>query len=268
MTIRTNLLASDLDGTLIPLDHAPIRLRELADLAERLEARENLLLAYVTGRDLGLAVDGIREHRLPEPDFLACDVGTSVYRCAADGYVLDQGYAHRMEEALGGLTAEEVRAVMAAVAGPELQPVTRQTPFKISYFLPAGADHEIMMARVAEALESFENRVQAVYSVRPEDGEGLVDLLPGSVAKDSAVRHIHRKVGLDARDVVYAGDSGNDQAAMLAGFRVVVVGNARPEFVSELKTRAAAAGVLSLIYFARAPFAAGVAEGCQHFQIF
>jgi HAD superfamily hydrolase (TIGR01484 family) len=267
MTQPRRLLASDLDGTLIPLDRHPQRARELADLTGRLEARETLLLAYVTGRDLDLALAGIREHKLPQPDFLACDVGTSLYRSSADGYVLDQAYTHRMREALGGLTAEEVRAAVAGVAGPRLQPGACQTPFKISYFLPADADHECIMARVAEALEPFEPRIQAVYSVRPEDGEGLLDLLPGSVAKDSAVRHISQQVGVKARDVVYAGDSGNDQAAMLAGFRGIVVGNARPEFVSELKTQAAAIGVLSLIYFARAPFAAGVAEGCEYHQV-
>jgi hydroxymethylpyrimidine pyrophosphatase-like HAD family hydrolase len=120
---------------------------------------------------------------------------------------------------------------------------------------------------VEEHLLPFEGRIQAVYSVRPSDGKGLLDLLPGAVAKDYALLHLRNHAGVHPEHLVYAGDSGNDLEAMLAGFKVVVVGNAEPDFVAELKARARQEDCLARIYFARAPFAAGVLEGCIHHGI-
>ena len=76
MSITRYLLASDLDGTLIPLERDAQRLREVAELVDAFEASEGLLLAYVTGRHLSLAQAGIEEIGLPSPDWFVCDVGT------------------------------------------------------------------------------------------------------------------------------------------------------------------------------------------------
>jgi hypothetical protein len=58
MSITRYLLASDLDGTLIPLERDAQRLREVEELVRALAASEDLRLAYVTGRHLALAQAG------------------------------------------------------------------------------------------------------------------------------------------------------------------------------------------------------------------
>jgi hydroxymethylpyrimidine pyrophosphatase-like HAD family hydrolase len=87
------------------------------------------------------------------------------------------------------------------------------------------------------------------------------------VAKDRAVRYLMERHGLDPDRVVYAGDSGNDGAAMLAGYWSIVVGNASSRFKEELRANARDRGVADRIYFAERSFAEGVIEGCRHFGL-
>ena len=103
------MLASDMDGTVIPMEVTDERSQEIAAFREAVEASSHLTLAYVTGRDLPLALKGMRQHRLPAPNTLVCDVGTSVYHATQTGYEEDQEYGKEMEKARGGLDVREVR---------------------------------------------------------------------------------------------------------------------------------------------------------------
>ena len=84
----------------------------------------------------------------------------------------------------------------------------------------------------------------------------------------STIRVVFRSgqsIVLTKDHLVYAGDSGNDRAAMLAGYRVIVVGNADAALKAELATESAVRGISERIYFAQKPYAAGVLEGLRHF---
>ena len=54
-----HLLASDMDGTVIPLDDKPERGEEIAHFANAFRERKDLALAYATGRDLQRVLRGI-----------------------------------------------------------------------------------------------------------------------------------------------------------------------------------------------------------------
>ena len=261
------LLACDMDGTVIPLEEGAGWESDVAAFRERVEAKPELCLAYVTGRDFPLALRGMEEHGLPRPAYLACDVGTSVYAERKGRFVLDEGYARNMEEAWGGVRASQVRERVSGVPGLQLQREDRQTPFKVSYEMAPGADHGALLAALDAHLGDLRHRVRVVYSVQASDGLGLLDLLPAGVAKDFAVRHILRETGLDPDRLVYAGDSGNDAAAMLAGFKGIVVGNAPEALKRSLRRDGAQHGILDRLYFARAPYSGGVLEGCRHFGL-
>ncbi len=269
MERKKALLASDLDGTVIPLEDALPWRRALEALRRALEANPDVMLAYVTGRDFELARRGMKEHGLPGPDFLVCDVGTSVFRAGDEGgFEPDDAYSSRMEGALGGVKAEDVHLLLETVAGLERQPPGCQTPFKISYFLNADAPHRNILTAVDERLVEVRDRIRPVYSVRPEDGVGLLDLLPAGVAKDFAVRYLQEVAGVDTESMVYAGDSGNDLAAFLAGYRTIVVGNAPEDLEEKVREESRTRGLEDRIYFAEGKYAAGVLEGCRHFGLF
>lgn len=262
------LLASDMDGTVIPLEETPGREREVAVFREAVENAPEVTLAYVTGRDFPLALKAIEQHSLPEPEILVCDVGTSVYHATPSGFELDEEYVRLMEEARGGLDVRDLRHAMMDVPELVLQPDDRHTESKLSYHLSPGADQALVLNSVQEVLEGLGGRIQAVFSVGAPSGRGLLDLLPAGVAKDYAIRYLHDHTGVHPDRLIYAGDSGNDLAAMLTGFKVVVVGNATPGLKDELVLRGGELGILDRLYFAEGFFAAGVLEGCRHFGVF
>jgi hydroxymethylpyrimidine pyrophosphatase-like HAD family hydrolase len=172
-----------------------------------------------------------------------------------------------MEKALGPLKANTIRRHLDAVSGLAPQPEDRQTPFKVSYYIEADLDHRSVLAATRQRLESLQGSAQVVYSASPQNGIGLVDVLPAGVAKDAALRYLHHIAGVEAHRTVYAGDSGNDLAAFLAGFPSVIVGNAPEDLKEEVLRKGAEEGLTEKLYFSRRPYAGGVLEGCRHFGI-
>lgn len=267
MPKNTTLLASDMDGTVIPLEEGPEQDRALAEFRKTVEEAKDLILAYVTGRGLALARKGMHQFRLPAPDFFVCDVGTSVYRLEDGDYSPDSEYARRMRNAMGGLDFGQVRESLGPVDHLLLQPEERQTEFKLSYHLPHEADHAEIVELVQGHLEELGGRVQAVYSVGAPSGRGLLDLLPMGAAKDFAVHYLQEVTGVDERNLVYAGDSGNDLAVMLAGFKAVVVANAGADLTEGLRERLDDEAMAARIHFSAFRYCAGVLDGCRHFGI-
>lgn len=259
------LLATDLDGTVIPPDWSAERLAEVEAFAAAVRGRDGLALAYVTGRHLEHALEGIRSVGLPEPDFLGCEVGTALYARRDGTYELDAGYRHAMSEALGADSRATARA-LAAHPDLELQPSDHQGEHKTSFFAPwPVAGH--LLDELRALASGVGARVGFVVSRDVDTGRGLVDALPEGVAKDRAVRYLAELLGLDSDQVVFAGDSGNDEAALLAGFRSVLVGNAPPALVERVRAETERMGRPERVYVARDRYAAGVLEGCRHFGV-
>ncbi|MDT8342209.1 MAG: HAD-IIB family hydrolase [Longimicrobiales bacterium] len=261
------LLAADLDGTLIPLDDDARTRAGVQRFRALVEAKPRLILAYVTGRDRVLAEAGIRATGLPLPDLLATDVGTELYRLSGDTFRPDPEYADLMRRAMGGVSAERIRALLEAHPGLEAQEAARQRPHKVSFYVDPALGERPLREGVAPLLAEAGADVSLVYSRDPVKGVGLLDVLPRGVAKDAAVRFLHDRTGVAEERLVYAGDSGNDRAAMLAGYRVVVVGNAPEPFKRELRRSARELGCAERLYFAREPYAAGVVEGLVHWGL-
>lgn len=235
-------------------------------MREALQDRTDVVLAYVTGRDFALARQGIDEHDLPPPDVLVCDVGTSVYHAGAGGFVLDEGYRGTMAAAFADTSPGDIRNALGEIADIEPQEDEKQAEFKISYYMTDRLETAIV-DRAKACLSRLGATASLVHSHDVETGRGLLDVLPAGVAKDHAIRYLHDHAGVDDKHLVYAGDSGNDRAAMLAGYRAIVVANAAESFKVDLRRGAAGANLTDLIYFAREPFAGGVLEGCRHFGL-
>ena len=72
------VLATDLDGTFVPLSGNSRNQADLKTIAEKLRQHE-ITLTFVTGRHLESVQRAIVEHALPKPDWIICDVGTTIY---------------------------------------------------------------------------------------------------------------------------------------------------------------------------------------------
>jgi len=263
----TYLLASDLDGTLIP----PAEVQDgggIQELTHALEGRSDVVLAYVTGRHLELSLAGVALHSLPIPDVLVCDVGTSVFLRETAHFVPDARYRERMMSALGASDLSAVRERLADVEGIVLQEEEKQAEFKLSYYLDAGERGEQRAERVGQLARDTLDGVNVVHSVDTVAGRGLLDILPAGVAKDTALAYLQELLGLTSDHVTFAGDSGNDFAALLSGFNAVLVGNASAELKDSVKAEARARDLAERVYVARGSYARGVVEGARRFGVF
>lgn len=260
------LLASDLDGTLIPAGLG-VDGEAIGRFRSAVAARD-LPLAYVTGRDVDLALRGIARFGLPLPDLMVCDVGTSVYQRVArsDRFVPDAAYAEQMRIALGGARRDDLLAPLATLAGLQFQDERKQTEFKVSFWVDPAA-LEALREQVDERLAPLPVRPRTIWSHDPHSGRPLLDLLPPGVAKHTGLEHVRRAGGFTLDDIVFAGDSGNDLEALVSGHPAVVVANAPDAVKAEVRARAGDRGMLERIYFARRSFADGVLEGCRHFGV-
>ncbi len=260
------LLASDMDGTVIPLDDQSERGREIALFSDALNEQPELALAYVTGRDLQRVLKGIEQWKLPEPDWLICDVGTSLYHPGDDDgeWVLDADYRSEMATCFGGHTARDVATVLEDF--PE-QDASRQTEFKRSYVFPLEDEPEKQLPEIRSKLQVAGISAELVYSVDVYSGEAFLDVLPAGVAKDYAVHFLRNQLQLEVDQIVYAGDSGNDEHAFKSGIKGIVVANADAQLIAELKQWSDDDIKRDRLFYATRPFIAGVHEGCRHFGV-
>ena len=112
-----------------------------------------------------------------------------------------------------------------------------------------------------------------VYSFDSQDGKGLLDLLPNSATKQTALEYVAAEYGCAKEDVVFCGDSGNDIFPLTAGFCGVLVRNADDQLVASVN-RAMELDPNLKVYFAKGGFeglngyyASGVLEGAAHYGL-
>jgi hydroxymethylpyrimidine pyrophosphatase-like HAD family hydrolase len=104
-----------------------------------------------------------------------------------------------------------------------------------------------------------------IDSVDEAKNVSLIDVLPATAAKDSALQYLREKAGVSESRVVYAGDSGNDLAAFISGCKAIVVGNTTDSVKEQVRLRAPHP---DRVFFAPGPCVEGVLQGCRHFGVF
>lgn len=265
------ILASDLDRTLLPNGRWPPDPGAI-DLFNELTQRHDVLVVYVTGRNLNLTENAIREFGIRYPHVLISDVGTSIRNYEQDGWKPHSGWETHVKQTSPRWDADAVRSAVAAVGGLTEQENEHCGPFKQSYYV----DHdrkEAILRTVDELVKGKFDEV-IVYSYDPQSGKGLLDFLPQSATKQTALEYIAEELGMNKSDVVFCGDSGNDVYPLTAGFSGVLVRNADEQLVASVKQAADARPELKL-YFAKGSFrglngfyTSGVIEGAYHYGIF
>ena len=85
------ILATDLDRTLLPNGEWECD-KEAINLFNELTAAQNVLVVYVTGRNLDLTEKAIKEYGVRFPDVLCGDVGTSIRKYQNGEWNFDEGW--------------------------------------------------------------------------------------------------------------------------------------------------------------------------------
>lgn len=265
------ILATDLDRTLLPNGSWPPDAGAI-ELFNELTERHEVLVVYVTGRNLRLTEEAIQEYGIRHPHVLIGDVGTSIRKFDQDGWAAHTGWEAHVRRTSPGWDVDAIRSAVAGVGGLTEQAREHCGPFKQSYYV----DHE----RREAVLETVDERVKGrfdeviVYSYDSRSGKGLLDLLPHCATKQTALEYIADELGSRHEDVVFCGDSGNDVFALTAGFAGVLVRNADDQLVAGV-SQAIEENPQLQVYFARGDFrglngyyTSGVIEGAYHYGIF
>lgn len=266
------LLCCDLDRTLIPNGAQSVSDGAMEALA-RLAARPEVTLAFVTGRSRILVERAILKWRLPVPDIVAGDVGTSIYDVGPEHLWREwQAWAERIAPDWNGHRHEALAAALADIDLMTLQSDEGQARFKLSYSAPADVDAAALIAAVEARLAPLGVRAEVTWSIDETVPIGLVDILPKSASKQGAVECIREEKGFPPERTVFAGDSGNDLPVLAGPLRAILVANATEAVRGEAQRRAALNGKTGDLYLAKGGFrgmngcyAAGVLEGLAHF---
>lgn len=256
------VLATDLDATFLPV--TPAAEAAARRLGEHFSASPRRLV-YLTGRHLASVEGLIDAGRLPRPHLLVCDVGTSLYRTGGSGRFEEvPEYRERLREIVGEETLVALRDVLRARDDLTEQEAEKQGAHKLSFYCDAGAA-ETLAATLGDEIRRDARALAVLWSVDPETGRGLLDVLPTGVDKGFALGWLDDADELDRSAAVYAGDSRNDLGALTGGVRGILVGNAPDRLRREVRTLEREAGLGERVYFAREPGTEGVLEGCRHF---
>lgn len=237
------LFSTDIDGTLIG---KPDALERFGASWTACPADSRPLLCYNTGRLVDDMLELIERGDLIPPDYLICGVGTLIYDYQKKEKVKD--FTEILEE---GWNRERVEGVLSGISGSSVQPKHFQGPYKSSWFLRDASDAQI--AQVDKALEEADLDVNVIYSSNRD-----LDVVPKYANKGNALTWLIKRLGISPKEVLVAGDTGNDSAMFRKkGVRGIVVGNAQPELHERT--------VGLEVYRADGVCADGVLEGLVHY---
>ncbi len=260
-----NVLVSDLDGTLIPFPGVRQNEEDL-DQIHRLRETHDFMLIFATGRSFQSVQDALEQHLLPVPDWIICDVGTSVYEKSGDSFSNLRDYHEKLDEICVGVDRREIETILEPLKGLQLQPEENQSDFKISYWCEENELHRFV-DQVNEIRQQNSLPYTCLGSVDPFSKRGLVDILPAKVDKAYALEWLSELLDLTAGRILYAGDSGNDLAALVGRYASVVVGNASEQLRTEALKLLKAHNREETCYFAENFATSGVLEGMKHYKM-
>ncbi len=261
-----HVLATDLDGTFIPLNGDIQNQSDLQILRDQFE-RHDISLIFVTGRHFASVAQAINDFHLPLPQWIICDVGTSIFHRQDSGELTPvTAYQDYQDRIIKSMPLAALRERLQDIPGLRLQEQEKQGRFKLSFYAEASQLDRLVNV-IQDDLDQSTAPYSIIHSVDPFNGDGLIDLLPATVSKAHALKWWSQKYNLNPGDIVFAGDSGNDLAALTAGYRTILVGNAHRTLARQVFDRHKESGWKNLLYLADGKATSGVLEGCRWFGL-
>lgn len=272
------LLCCDLDRTLIPNGRQP----ESPDARPRLRRicqHPEVHLTLISGRDLGLVLSGIDEWKLPAPEFIIGDVGTTIYTPTSGSMSLDANvwaswpaWTAEIAPDWSGMTHDDITDVLQDLSALTAQERDKQGMLKASYYVDRSANPDILEAEIQRRLWRLGINARLVWSYDEMAAVGLLDVLPINASKLHAMEFLMHQQGYSPNRTIFAGDSGNDLHALTSHINGILVANAEPDVKTRALDTVQAAGLADTLYLAEGDFlgmngnySAGVLEGLAHY---
>ncbi|MEX0931741.1 MAG: HAD-IIB family hydrolase [Candidatus Paceibacterota bacterium] len=266
------ILATDLDRTLLPngTESYDGTLPELFRLVRKYE----MMLIYVSGRNLSMLKDAQKEFGIELPDYFIGEVGTMVYKRFEGELTVHPEWESYLRQSAPEWDKEKIeQLLLKEIPSLVLQEDEKQNKFKLSFYIHDTLHAEEYVEKVHSCVSKFEG-VEVVYSTDPLMKDiGLLDILPKSATKLSALEFVREFVGAEKQDIIYAGDSGNDILPLTGGYRGILVRNASRDTLTTVNKHHADNKTDALIYQAvgdevhNGNYSSGIIEGLVHFKV-
>ncbi|MGJ8652532.1 MAG: HAD-IIB family hydrolase [Opitutaceae bacterium] len=263
--IPARTLATDLDGTLIPLPGNAHNKKALAEIFRDHESGK-LNLIYATGRHFESVLEAIDQYTLPTPDWIVCDVGSAIFRQVDNAYQRFTPYEDHLHETTGSVNRDKVESTLSEIDGLDLQAPDHQQRFKVSYQCTSETVNKLL-SQIETRLNDADLPYDCMGSVDPFENCGLIDVLPRNVSKAYALLWLATHADFKPDEVIYSGDSGNDYAALVSGFRAIIVANSSEGLVDKVQMTLKSKNLEDRLYVANNEATSGVLEGCRAFGL-
>lgn len=238
MSSPSLILATDLDGTFLGGSDTQRRV-----LYDWLNASDDHLLIFVTGRDIAFIRDLAALPGMPRPHYIVGDIGTSVF----DGSTFEP--IAEVEAPIAALWNDSAARVASLL---DHEPALRlqDTPFRHrrSYYYDPEALSSDMLRKVEEA----------GYDWILSDNR-FFDVLPRGVSKGPTLLRLLEHLGLPRDRVLVAGDTLNDLSLFETRLKGVAVGNAEAALLERIRD-------FPEVYRSPEPGAAGIWDALNHFR--
>ena len=265
------LICTDLDRTLLPNGIQP-ESPAARQLFRQLVEREEVKLAYVSGRDRLLLLKAIAEFDIPMPDYAITDVGSTIYRVDKGEWQQWDNWYAQIAPDWGIHTQRSLAELLQDMPQLQLQEDSKQAKYKLSYYADAKTDTINLMHEINTRFHNRQIRASLIWSIDETTQTGLLDILPLSANKLHAIHFLMSVQGYTPQHTVFAGDSGNDLEVLCSDIQSVLVANATAEIKQQAIALANTNACAAQLYIAQGGFlemngnyAAGILEGVAHY---
>lgn len=265
------LICTDLDRTLLP-NGEQAESPQARQLFSRIAMRDDVRLAYVSGRHLQLVEQAIIDYQLPQPNYIIGDVGTSIYHRHNNTWQLWQAWLDEIAPCWNGYQHDRLAQLFCDIDCLQLQPVQKQNQYKLSYYVPLTSDAETLVAEMRLRCQKYAIRASIIWSIDEPNAIGLIDVLPETATKLHAIEYLINQMGLSRQYSLFAGDSGNDLAVLTSPLKSVLVANASESVKQQASELSQENKTASNLYIAAGNFmgmngnySAGILEGMAYY---
>lgn len=262
---KLRLFAADLDGTLLPNAGGQQALPGCLDRTRQLliQLRQaGSLLCYSSPQGVMAMRKSQRTFRLPEPDYWIGHLGTEIYHLRH----LDK---HWQQQLGPPLDQRQIRRALAKVPGLIAQAFSKQSAHKFSWYYTHSASPEFraQLLHLVNTTLQPPARLRLVHRLETANRRTMLDFIPDQAGNAGALYYLMNQHQASLSEVFFAGDSGADIDACIAGFCSGLVGNTLPEVkqtVYHLTQRFPGANA----YFAQAAYGDGIIESLHAHHFF
>lgn len=268
------IIATDLDRTLLPNGKDKLS-KGSYELFNKLVKKNKIKLIFVSGRPKESILNSLKKYKIPKPLFCISNVGTIIYEYKKGRLVEYTSWTAFLEK-----TKEfndfKIKEKLKEIKDLTLQEKRYLNKFKVSSYLKNLKKKDIVLKEIKKKLKNTSYTL--IYSVDENTKLGLIDVMHKNANKIEALTYLIEKIKINKKNILVAGDSGNDFSMLLSGLKGVLVNNSSKDVKNQLKKQVRKKGLEKKVYFAKGfefesislngNYVSGIIEGAKNFGFF